>query len=148
MHKGGVPEREGVAGGVPELERVAVAVGVPELERVAVAVGVGDSEEEGVLKMEGVKVAVKDAPLPPVPELPPPAPPPPVMAMLNVHAKPPPQYEVPLVSKPENPVASATGDPGEGVADGEMHDAASAVEPAGHAAGHPHAMGAAAFAGQ
>ena len=68
MHKGGVPEREGVAGGVPELERVAVAVG--------------------------------------------------------------------------------TGGPGEGVADGEMHDAASAVEPAGHAAGHPHAMGAAAFAGQ
>ena len=61
MHKGGVPEREGVAGGVPELERVAVAVGV------------GDSE---------------------------------------------------------------------------VHDAASAVEPAGHAAGHPHAMGAAAFAGQ
>jgi hypothetical protein len=58
MHKGGVPEREGVAGGVPELERVAVAVGVPELERVAVAVGVGDSEEEGVLKMEGVEVAV------------------------------------------------------------------------------------------
>jgi hypothetical protein len=95
-----------------------------------------------------VKVAVKDAPLPPVPELPPPAPPPPVMAMLNVHAKPPPQYEVPLVSAPENPVASATGGSGEGVADGEMHDAASAVEPAGHAAGHPHAMGATAFAGQ
>ena len=95
-----------------------------------------------------VKVAAKDAPLPPVPVLPPPAPPPPVIAMLNVHARPPPQYEVPLVSAPEKPVASVTTLPGEGVADGEVHVATLAVEPAGHDAGHPHAMGAAAFEGQ
>ena len=38
--------------------------------------------------------------------------------------------------------------PGEGVADGEVHVATLAVEPAGHDAGHPHAMGTAAFEGQ